>query len=237
MKKFLIRHVGNMGDMIFFIPPVLKTLKRQYPDCHITFVTAWGFKEKKRSWLPGRSFSQGWGKRNQGGFSIHLMITNPHVDQLVHWHDTKISLERRICIEDGQALPTWSAQYYDQQKSSGRYDGIFELDFGIKADDNPIKKMYEAIGLPDETYSDYKLYLTDHDRAVAEEVMAALPRPRLVLLEGIEGTTTRGWDPAKVEQWLVLLSRHMASLQSGLVVNTPTTIRVGRFHCVRTLPP
>jgi len=187
-KKFLIKHVGNMGDMLFFVPPVLATLKRRYPGCHITFVTAWGYKDAR-----GR-----WGKRNQSGFCIALMMTNPHVDQLVHWHDTALSLTGDICQEEDRRFPTWNLAYWDQQKNSDNYDGVYELDFGIGITDNPLTRMYEAVGLPDENYTNYQIHLTDHDRQVAQEVTTAWPTPRIVLLEGLEGKTTRGWDPAKL---------------------------------------
>lgn len=188
MKKFLIKHVGNMGDMVFFIPPVLETLKRVYPGCHITFVTAWGFKDKK-----GR-----WGLRNQSGFCISLMMTNPHIDRLVHFHDTKLSLEADICVEEGQRFPTWNKAYFEKQKNSGKYDGVYELDFGLGSEDNPLTKMYQAVGLENETFSNYKIYLTDSDKAIGKQITDAYPIPRIVLLEGLEGRTTRGWDPAKV---------------------------------------
>lgn len=187
-SRFLIRHLGNMGDHVFLIPPVLATLKRHFPNCHITLVTAWGYKDTRGK----------WGKRNQGGFCVHLMQTNPHVDRLVHYHDTALSLEGNICREDGQRFPTWNRAYYEQQKTSGEYDGIYELDFGLAYDDNPIQRMYQAIGMPDETYSKYELHVTASDRAIAETVTRALPRPRIVLLEGIEGRSTRGWDPGKI---------------------------------------
>lgn len=188
-KRYLLKHVGNMGDLVFFLPPVLQSLKRRESDCHITLVTAWGFKDKK-----GR-----WGKRNMGGFCINLMMTNPHIDELVHWHDTKLSLEGLICREDGQSFPTWNAAYFNEQKESGTYDGVFELDFGIAIDDNPLERLYEAMGLVGETYSDYRLYFTDSDKRVAEVVMADYPRPRIVLLEGLDSPTTRGWDPQKLK--------------------------------------
>ena len=188
MKHFLIRHLGNMGDMIFFIPPILATLKKHYPNCHITFVTAWGFRDKRGK----------WGKRNQSGFSIHLMMTNPHIDQLIHWHDTKLSLEGKICREDGQSFSTWNKKYYEQQKQSGKYDEVFELDFGLKADDNPITRMYQTIGLPNETFSNYQIYLTEQDKEIGRAVIDQAPHPRIVLLEGLEGKTTRGWDPGKI---------------------------------------
>ena len=199
MKRFLIKHVGNMGDMTFFIPPVLETLKRRYPDCHITYVTAWGFKEEVRPfglpWLPRKTR---WGKRNQSGFCISLAMTNPHIDELVHWHDTKTSLFKDICIEDGRAFVTWSRAYYEEQKKSGAYDAVYELDLGINMTDDPLKKIYESMGLSDETNTHYKLYFTDADKEVARQVIDAFPSPRIVLLEGIEGTTTRGWDPNKI---------------------------------------
>lgn len=187
-KRFLIKHVGNMGDLVFFIPPILETLKRVYPDSHITFVTAWGYKDKR-----GR-----WGQRNQGGFSIHLLQTNPHIDRLVHWHDTKLSLEGTICHENGESQPTWNRAYYEKQKATGDYAGVYELDFGLTISDNPIQRMYEAINLPKETYSRYQIYLSDHDREVAKHVMQFAPHPRVVLLEGLEGVSTRGWDPDKI---------------------------------------
>lgn len=186
--KFLIRHLGNMGDHVFFIPPVLATLKRRYPNCHITLVTVWGYKDKRGRWV----------KRDPGGYNIHLIQTNPHVNQLIHWHDTKLSLEKTICHEDGQSFPTWNQAYYDRQKHSGAYDDVFELDFGLSHEDNPIHRMYKAIHLPTETYSNYAIHLTDRDREVAEEVVRQAPRPRVVLLEGLAGKTTRGWDPGKV---------------------------------------
>lgn len=199
MKKFLIRHLGNMGDMIFFVPPVLETLKRTYPDCYITFVTAWGYKETKRS-FPTFIKKEHWGQRNQSGFSIALMMHNPHIDQLVHWDDTQLSLEGDICVEEGRRIPTWSAKYYATQKSSGEYDGVYELDFGIAHDDNPMERMYEAIDMPGETFSNYKIYLSEADRKAGSIIALQYSGPRIVLLEGIEGTTTRGWDPGKVSE-------------------------------------
>ena len=195
--RFLIRHLGNMGDHVFLIPPVLETLKKVYPGCHITLVTAWGYKTKGFT-LSSSKGKEHWGLRNQGGFCIHLMQTNPHVDQLIHWHDTKLSLDGNICHEDGKVFPTWNPAHYEKEKSSGTYDGVWELDFGLGYRDNPIQKMYEAIGLPKETYSRYQLYFTDSDTKVARAVTEPAPRPRIVLLEGLEGTTTRGWDPGKI---------------------------------------
>lgn len=196
-KRFLIRHLGNMGDMVFLVPPALETLKKIYPDCHITFVTAWGFKKRKKA-LPFLKKKEYWGDRNQGGFSIHLMMTNPHIDQLVHWHDTALALNGSICKEDGSSFPTWNREYYEQQKKSGIFDGVYELDFGIGFENNPIRRMYEVMSLQEEDFSNYKLYLTDRNRKIGKMIMNHLPSPRIVLLEGIEGTTTRGWDPDKI---------------------------------------
>lgn len=196
-QKFLVRHLGNMGDMVFFIPPVLETLKRKYPRCHVTFVTTWGFKDKH-----GR-----WGKRNQGGFCLHLMMTNPHIDQLIHYDDVHLALDGSRCQEDGRRYPTWSQAYYEAQKLSGDYDSVFELDFGIAYADNPLSRMYQAVGLPEEDGTHYRLYFSDRDRRVAEDVMARLPRPRIVLLEGLEGLTTRGWDPGKIPSLTQAISR------------------------------
>ncbi len=190
MKRFLVRHVGNMGDMVFFVPPIVEAIKKKYPDSHITLVTAWGFKNKYGK----------WGARNQGGFCISLMMTNPHIDQLVHFHSTKLSLASSFCVEEGTAFPTWNSEYYEEQKSSGNYDAVYELDVGIVQDENPMEHLYRDIGMSEEYFTNYKLYFTDHDREVAKQVMAPFPHPRIVLLESIEGKTTRGWDPVKVGQ-------------------------------------
>lgn len=188
MKRFLIRHLGNMGDMVFFVPPILETLKNKYPVCEITFVTAWGFKDKYGN----------WGKRNQGGFCIALMMTNPHIDHLIHFHDTKISLTESLCAEEGKRFPTWNRSYYEEQKTSGVWDGVFELDIGIKQAENPMKHLYADIHMKDAYYTNYKLYCTDHDFIVAKSVMSKYAFPRIVLLEGLDGHTTRGWDPHKI---------------------------------------
>ncbi|OGY37029.1 MAG: hypothetical protein A3E36_00360 [Candidatus Andersenbacteria bacterium RIFCSPHIGHO2_12_FULL_45_11b] len=196
-KQFLIRHAGNMGDMVFFVPPILETLKTVYPDCHITFITAWGFKEK----------NHGYGKRNQGGFCISLMMHNPHIDQLVHWHDQKTSLKGSICIEEGRHIPTWSREYYENQKKSELWDGVFELDVGIAQGENPMKRLYKHIGMQNETNTNYKLYFSDYDLAVAKHIMSKYPHPRIVLLEGLEGASTRGWDADKIPSLEHAISR------------------------------
>lgn len=188
MRRILLKHVGNMGDIIFFIPPLLESLKRHDPDCHITFLTAWGFKNKQGK----------WGKRNQDGHCLALLITNPHIDQLVHWHDTALSLQGSICSEEGKRFPTWNKKYFEQQKKSGEYQLIAELDCGIPPDKNPMPILYNLVGLPHEKYTNYTLYLTDRDREVASYIMARAPHPRIVLLEGIESENTRGWDPKKI---------------------------------------
>jgi len=186
-----------MGDHVVFIPPVLASLKRAYPDCHITLITTWGFKETRRRWIVGPKYEH-WGQRNQGGHSIHLMLTNPHVDQLVHWHDSIIDLDGNTCSEDGINIPTWSGAYFEKQKNSKDYDHVFELDVGIEHDEDPMRRLYDIVGLNNETYSNYQLYFTDEDLRIAEAAMAHLPTPRIVLLEGLDGSSTRGWDPVKV---------------------------------------
>ena len=193
--KFLVRHLGNMGDMIFIVPPVLAALKTDYPGCHITLVTSWGYKQPSR-W----PFSQTtwWGERNQSGHSLHLIMTNPHIDQLIHWHDRRLSLSGTICHEDDRSFPTWNKSYYEEQVRSGRFDRVIELDFGLSVTDNPLTRAYAQAGLTGARPIDYHLYLTASDRQIGEAVMSNFPRPRIVLLESLSHHSTRGWDPAKV---------------------------------------
>ncbi len=195
--RFLVKHVGNLGDMIFFVPPILTTLKRLWPESHVTFVTAWGFKTRHRHFGFGPKFDF-WGPRNQSGFCLHAIQTNPYIDQLVHYHSTRTSLTGDICTEDGVSYPTWSQSYYEKQKQSDNYDAVFELDIGLSHTGNPLTELYRHIGLPNETYSKYEIFLTDHDKEIASIVTKSWPHPRIVILESIESSTTRGWDPKKI---------------------------------------
>jgi hypothetical protein len=52
--------------------------------------------------------------------------------------------------------------------------------------------------LPNETFSNYQLYLSEKDRHIADTIMAAAPHPRIVLLEGLRGIPMRHWDPDKI---------------------------------------
>ena len=196
-----------MGDMIFFVPPILESLKRYYPDCHISVITAWGFKDKKGF----------WGKRNQDGFCITLLMHDPYIDKLIHWHDTDLSLDGRICVEQGQSFSTWSKAYYEEQKKSGVYDGVYELDFGININDNPLQRLYETIGLPTEKNTNYRFYATNVEKEVASSIMSRYPQPRIFLLEGLEGQTMRGWDPGKIPQLekAILKKYHTAPIWFG----------------------
>lgn len=184
--RILIKHVGNLGDHLFLVGPLLEVLARRHPDAEVTLVAAWGYKDAH-----GR-----WGKRNQDGFCIALMKENPHIDQLVHWHDDACSLDGDICVEEGVHFPTWNPEEYERQKRTA--DLVAELDFGISVFDNPLEKVYETVGLRGETEGRYPFYGTQSDWRVGRAVAARLPRPRVVFLEGLDGPTMRGWDPEKV---------------------------------------
>lgn len=187
-RRILIKHVGNMGDHLFLVGPLLEVLARRVPDAEITLVTAWGYKDQR-----GR-----WGERNQDGFCVALMMKNPHIDHLVHWHDKKRSLEGDICIEEGRTFPTWDPAWYERQKSA--YDVVLELDFGLTVFDNPLQRIYEHAGLDGETYGMYPFYGSASDWEVGRAVAAQFQKPRVAFLEGLDGQTMRGWDSAKVEQ-------------------------------------
>ena len=187
-----------MGDMIFIVPPVLAALKKEYPACHITFLTSWGYKQSPR--LLSFRKTMLWGTRNQSGHSLHLMMTNPHIDQIVHWHDRRLSLAGNICREEGRSFPTWNQAYYDDQISSGYFDKVIELDFGLAITDNPLARAFSLSGVSPGSATDYHLYFSASDRHQAGAVMAVFPHPRIVLLESLAHPSTRGWDPAKVDQ-------------------------------------
>lgn len=188
--KILLRHIGNLGDLIFIVPPVLAELKRLHPHSKITFVTAWGYKDKQNR----------WGKRNQGGHGINLMMTNPHLDQLVHYSSNLLDLDATTCQEEGQSFPTWNEQYYHQQKNSSAYDLVVELDSGLNLDDNPLQKFFREINAAPAARTDYQLYLTAKDREIASFIMTDAPHPRIVLLESLAGASTRSWTTEKTGQ-------------------------------------
>lgn len=188
MKRFLVRHVGNMGDLVILAPPVLETLKAKYPSCHITFVAPWGYKSR----------SGHWGKRNMSGFGIHLMMHNPHINQLVHYHSTKTSLTSDICHENGHSFSTWSEAYYQEQAAAGLYDQVITIDIGIHPTDNPLQKIYDFNHLTSSIFN-YKIHLTNQDLKIAKIIIGNAPKPRIVLLESLSGHASRSWDPAKVQ--------------------------------------
>jgi hypothetical protein len=185
--RILVKHIGNMGDMVLIVPAVVAALKKKHPTSNITFITSWGYKDKKGF----------WGSRNQSGHSLHLIMTNPSIDQVVHWHDTKLSLDNQICNEDGVSFPTWSKDYYEKQKKSGEFDQVIELDFGIHIDDNPLERAFELAQVDKHSSTFHQIYLTDKDKEVAKFVIDDFPKPRVVLAESLHGITTRNWDTGK----------------------------------------
>lgn len=199
-QRILLKHVGNMGDHLFLVGPLLEVLARRYPNAEITLVAAWGYKDAR-----GR-----WGERNQDGYCIALMKENPHINQLIHWHDRTRSLDGDICIEEGKRFPTWDAAWYEKEKQ--KYDLVLELDFGLTVFDNPLARVYEKAGFPEETYGYYPFYGSVSDREVGRATAEAFSRPRLLFLEGIDGESMRGWDPAKVQD-LTKLLRQAAGIE------------------------
>lgn len=185
-ERLLLKHVGNLGDHLFLVGALLEGIARRRPDAEVTLVTAWGYKDRR-----GR-----WGKRNQDGYCIALMKENPHVNQLVHWSDAELSLEGRICAEEGRHFPTWNRAHFERIRAD--YHTAVELEFGLSVEENPLERIAAAAGLVDTRLGPYPFYATDADRAVGHTVAERFPHPRVVLLEGLAGPTMRSWDPAKV---------------------------------------
>lgn len=178
-----------MGDMVLIVPAVLAALKKKHPNSHITFITSWGYKDNQ-----GR-----WGNRNQSGHSLHLLMTNPNIDELIHWHDTRLSLEKKICHEDGESFPTWSKDYYESQVKSQSFDQVIELDFGLAINDNPLQRAFELAKVDKLSSTFHQIYLTDKDKEVAKFVIDKFPKPRIVFTDSLNGIATRNWDPDKIK--------------------------------------
>lgn len=198
-RRVLLKHVGNMGDHLFLVGALLEGLARVWPHAEVTLVTAWGYRDRR-----GR-----WGKRNQDGFCITLMKENPHIDQLVHWSDVGRSLDARICVEEQQRFPTWDRIHFDHVR--GEYDIVVELEFGLGIEENPLERMAAAAGVPHLSIGPYPFYATPADWEVGSARAAEHPRPRVALLEGLNGSSMRGWDPAKavvLEQRLRAMGLH-----------------------------
>jgi len=186
--RVLLKHVGNLGDHLFLVGALLEGISVAWPQAAVTLVTAWGYKDQS-----GR-----WGKRNQDGYCIALMKENPHVTHLVHWSDRDRSLAGRICREEGRRFPTWDRAHFDRVRDF--YDVATELEFGLQIEENPLARVAAAVGLPNLTLGPYPFYATAADWDVGRSVTASLPRPRVALLDGLAGTSMRGWDPAKVPE-------------------------------------
>ncbi len=187
-RNILLKHVGNMGDHLFLVGALLEALAQRFPDAEVTLLAPWGYKDAQ-----GR-----WGERNQDGYCIALMKENPHVDHLIHWHDTALSLDGDLCVEEGAHFPTWNPAWYARQLPT--YDLVVELDFGLSVFDNPLERAYERAGLPGETSGSYPFYGSPTDWRVGREVAERAPRPRVAFLEGLDGQTMRGWTPENVHR-------------------------------------
>lgn len=185
-SRLLLKHVGNMGDHLFLVGALLEGIARASPSTAVTLVTAWGYKDRR-----GR-----WGKRNQDGFCIALMKENPHVHTLVHWSDLGCSLAARICVEEGRAFPTWDRAHFDDVKRE--YDAVAELEFGLEIEEDPLERLGTVVGLEHLALGPYPFYGTPNDWAAGRAVAERYPRPRVALLEGLQGTSMRGWDPHNV---------------------------------------
>ncbi|MDP3685850.1 MAG: glycosyltransferase family 9 protein [bacterium] len=184
-RRILLKHVGNLGDHLFLAGALLEGVADVWPQAEVTLVTAWGYKDRR-----GR-----WGKRNQTGYCIALMKENPHIDHLVHWSDDVCSLDGRVCVEEGVHFPTWDRAHFDHVKTD--YDIATELEFGLQAEENPLERIGAAAGLPHVSLGPYPFYGSRRDWDVGALVAERFPRPRVVLLEGLNGMTMRGWDPEK----------------------------------------
>lgn len=208
-RRVLLKHVGNLGDHLFLVGALLEGLARVWPQTDVTLVTAWGYKDRA-----GR-----WGKRNQDGYCVALMKENPHVDHLVHWSDRDVSLDGRICVEEGQSFPTWNRVHFDRVRRS--YDIVAELEEGLEIEENPLQRMAIAVGLPNLELGPYPFYATAYDWTVGRAVAAGLPRPRVMFLEGLAGESMRGWDPAKTSALAVRFQDHGIEPRWWGVTHTP----------------
>lgn len=184
-RSILLKHVGNLGDHLFLVGALLEGIARVWPQADVTLVTSWGYRDRR-----GR-----WGKRNQDGYCLALMKENPHIDHLVHWSDDQCSLEGRVCVEEGTHFPSWNRTYFERVK--GTYDVVAELEFGLDVEENPLERIAAAVGLPHLALGPYPFYGSPQDLERGREAVRTL-RPRVVFLEGLNGTTMRGWDPGKV---------------------------------------
>lgn len=174
-----------MGDHLFLVGALLEGIARMWPEAEVTLVSTWGYKDAN-----GR-----WGKRNQDGYCIAVMKENPHIDHLVHWSDDDCALDGSMCVEEGARLPTWNRAHFERVQSA--YDVVAELEFGLGIEENPLERITAAIGLPHLGIGPYPFYGSAQDDKVGRQTADRFPHPRVVFLEGLNGTTMRGWDPSK----------------------------------------
>lgn len=210
--KILIKHCGGIGDFVFLVPPIIEILKNRYPNCHITVVTAWGMSWKnsftfaKKIPFIKRNKCRFFGNRNQGGYCISLIAQNPYVNEIVHWHNTQLSLDKKVCIEDNVSYVTWNSEYFKKIKQSGEYDKIYEIDkIGLDRRGNPIKKVLKTLGEEESDFSHYRIYTSVIDQRKISDIIKDYPHPRILICEGIEKKATRSWTKEKVDMLIKLI--------------------------------
>lgn len=203
MNRILIKHVGGMGDFVILVPPLIAIMRERYPGARIAVLTAWSLTYVKRWRLGGRFGVRRprvrlYGDRAQGGYCISLINAHPDVHEVIHWHDERSAPEGGICTEDGRSIPTWNRR--DFEARSLGYDLVLDVDaVGLGYEGNPIDRVLVAHGQAPSGFTDYRLPLSDADHAKVAPFVATLPRPTILIAEGIEKREFRGWDPTKLD--------------------------------------
>jgi len=194
--RILIKHVGALGDSIFFLPPIIHTYRKKYPQAQITLLIAWGPRDKE-----GCFHSRGF-----DGFTLNLMMTNPEIDELAHYSDRKQSLRKEICIEEGVRFATWNKTILEKKKKE--YDLFFEADLGVPHIDDPLQFLYKKYHLKSD-FTNYKIYTTQSDKLIVDQIIKNYSCPRILICEGIEAETMRGWSREQTEELIKKIKKEL----------------------------
>ncbi|MCL5029021.1 MAG: hypothetical protein M1480_08385 [Bacteroidetes bacterium] len=207
--RVLIKHVGGIGDFIFFVPPIVESLKNKYPLASVDVLTTCSInrtvKIKLISKWPfvGRRYVRIWGEpqSSRSGYCVDLIVANPFVDNVINFHSNKVDLDGRFlstyCYD--RCIKTWNLKYLNKVVSKNIYDKFLDIDsVQLNRFSNPLRILFSKLGEGDIYYSNYKTYTTEGDKRKIDGIIKKYPQPRILFCEGVDSLAMRSWTSEKV---------------------------------------
>ncbi|MCL5030739.1 MAG: hypothetical protein M1480_17140 [Bacteroidetes bacterium] len=217
--KILLKHVGGIGDFVFFVPPLIESLKKKYPHSSIDVLTTCSIRRKMKIGLScrwpfiKRKHLRIWGEPESSGsgYCIDLIITNPFVDKVINFHSSKKDLDGNFLKGYGYEshnIQTWNKNYLNKVLKKNIYDKFLDIDsVAINRFCNPLRILFGKLGEHDAYYSNYKIYTSQYDKNKIDKIIRNFPRPRILLCEGIDSLAMRAWTNEKVASLSLMIQK------------------------------